>query len=649
MPSQIDRDLLKRAITENIETLCRYFFPNGKKAGHEWQLGNLQGEAGRTLNICLDGDKAGLFHDFATGEHGDFVMAIKIARGLAFVEAALEIGRAIGVNFETGNSTSASRGSGSRRASGGTRYTTRASVTPCDWDKDYQVSEADLKELAAWRGYSASFCVWLSNNRLIGRQNGLWAFPVSDDGVIVSAHVRQEKNKWVYRPKLRDIGLDVSPFVIGDLANAEKIFSAESQWDVFSLLDKLGIQYGEPIAGIATRGAQNGKLVASIEIKAELYLVPQNDDAGRAWVEHAAGALSCTMRVVTVPSAYHDVDDWLKAIKDITEFLEAIKNARKREPGKPKTKAERFEIFSRAAISGSKFLDVQIPAKEVIVEDWLKEGEVGFVYAYRGTGKTWLILSLCIAIAEATAFGPWPVPVSYPVLYLDGEMAHDDNCKRIIALHGKIPEKLTILNHEVLFHEGALVMNLANRIDQEILFDLCLDKKINVVVLDNLSCLFTGVGENEADEWDKVKPWFLELRRHGISPIIVHHTGYDQTRMRGTSSREDAASWVLRLDNKKEDFNQVGANFISRFTKYRGRSRVLDYEWHFDQVGESIKVTYALANREEVFLQWVRDGLTRCEDIAKEMGISKGRASQIATQLIKAGLLRKKGREYELV
>ena len=70
-------------------------------------------------------------------------------------------------------------------------------------------------------------------------------------------------------------------------------------------------------------------------------------------------------------------------------------------------------------------------------------------------------------------------------------------------------------------------MNLANRTDQEIVLELCLARKIKVL---------------DADEWEKVKPWLLELRRHGISPIVVHHTGYDQTRMRGTSSREDAAS-----------------------------------------------------------------------------------------------------------
>jgi putative DNA primase/helicase len=646
MSSCIDRELLKKVLRENIETLCRHFFPNGKKAGEEWQVGSLQGEEGRTLNIHLGTDRAGIFHDFNTGEHGDFVMAVKLSRGLGFVEAALEIGRALGINLE--QSSSSNSASGGNRTSGA-RYTTSASVKPPDWEKDYRLTETDLKELAAWRGYSPSFCSWLADQRLIGRQNGSWAFPVYHDGALVSAHERHDKNKWGYRPRLKDIGVSVSPLVIGDLASAEKIFSAESQWDIFSLLDKLGIQHGEAIAGVATRGAQNGNLIGTLEIKAELYLVPQNDDAGQAWLEHAAGALSCTMRILTVPSTYHDADDWLRVIKDIAEFIEAIRTAKIREPHKPKTKAERLEILRLAAISGSKFLDVQIPPKEIIIEDYLKEGETGFVFAYRGTGKTWFILSLCIAIAEGTALGPWDVPASYPVLYVDGEMAHDDDKKRITGLCGKIPEKLCILNHEVLFHQGAMVMNLANRTQQEDLLDLCLAKKIKVLVLDNLSCLFAGVDENDASEWEKVKHWLLEFRRQNISPVVVHHTGYDTSRMRGTSSREDAAAWVLRLDNKKDNSGQPGANFISRFTKYRGRLGVSDYEWTFDETGGSIQMTYKVASREEVFLQWVCDGLTRCEDIAKEMGITKGRASQIAARLIKLGKLRKKGREYEAI
>src|SRR6516162_9655664 len=101
--TRINSDLLKRTIRENIETLCQHFFPNGKKAGDEWQVGNLQGEVGRTLNIHLEGEKAGVFQDFNTSEHGDFVLAVKIARGLSFVDAAREIGNAVGVSLDTGN------------------------------------------------------------------------------------------------------------------------------------------------------------------------------------------------------------------------------------------------------------------------------------------------------------------------------------------------------------------------------------------------------------------------------------------------------------------------------------------------------------------------------------------------------------------
>ena len=68
-----------------------------------------------------------------------------------------------------------------------------------------------------------------------------------------------------------------------------------------------------------------------------------------------------------------------------------------------------------------------------------------------------------------------------------------------------------------------------------------------VVFLDNLSCLFSGVKENDADAWEVVLPWFLTLRRHRISVVVVHHSGRNKE-MRGTSRREDAAFWVIRLD-----------------------------------------------------------------------------------------------------
>jgi RecA-family ATPase len=313
---------------------------------------------------------------------------------------------------------------------------------------------------------------------------------------------------------------------------------------------------------------------------------------------------------------------------------------------------QRVSKLKQACKTGTAFLDVKIPPKKVIIDDWLKEGELGFIFAFRGVGKTWMVLHFCTSIAMGQNFGPWKVIAPCPVLYVDGEMGYHDNCKRILGLVGQIPPSLSIINHEVLFEMGGNPMNFADPSCQRDLLHLALALGCKVIVLDNVSCLVLGIDEDKAREWERVKVWLLELRRHRISPVLVHHTGYDVSHMRGTSKREDDSDWIIRLDSKKDDFETLGAKFISRFTKKRSEKPVHDYEWTFepDQTDSSkVNTYYTIASRVEIVLQWVRDGLTRCEDIAKEMGISKGWVSKLAIQLIKAGKLRKKGRDYEVV
>ena len=101
-----------------------------------------------------------------------------------------------------------------------------------------------------------------------------------------------------------------------------------------------------------------------LQIKAELYLIPQNDAAGRAWLEHAAGVLSCNVKIVTVPAIYHDVDEWLKDLKDVTEFVDAIRSAQVR---KPKS-APIYVEFHRP----SYFINYEPPPDLVLVGDNLE-------------------------------------------------------------------------------------------------------------------------------------------------------------------------------------------------------------------------------------------------------------------------------------
>src|SRR5690349_6525993 len=112
-------------------------------------------------------------------------------------------------------------------------------------------------------------------------------------------------------------------------------------------------------------------------------------------------------------------------------------------------------------------------------------------------------------------------------------------------------KRLFVLPHEILFERAGLVMNLADSQTQRVLTALCVEKTVKVLLLDNLSCLFSGMKENDADEWEKVLSWLLDLRRRRIAVLIVHHAGRSGF-MRGTTKREDSLDWIIKVEKLTE-------------------------------------------------------------------------------------------------
>jgi hypothetical protein len=417
MTTHIDREVLQRVIRECIELLCRHFFPNGKKDKQQWKVADLDGGKGRSLNISLSRDKAGLFHDFATGESGDFVTVVMRSRNLDFVTAALEIGRATGVDVTMENQSHRS----------GPRYTTGNSCKPPDWDLDYKLNEADLKELASWRGYSMEYCVWANTHCLIGRRGGnQWAFPVCDNNKIVAAHVRYDKNNWQYKPRLQDIGVSLSPLIIGDLANAEKILFFESQWDGYALADKLGIQHGERIALVCTRGSSNAALAGQLQtgnngtVPPEFYVVPQNDNPGQIWAEKIGTVLPCGYRLLIVPQEHHDANDWLQHLSSITELLEAIRNAELRQPvAKEQQQTVRVYIECHRP---SYFLAYEPPPDLILCGDnHLVRGAVFVIGGAPGVGKSRASTALALAGALCVPWFGLEVLTEFKTLIIQSE------------------------------------------------------------------------------------------------------------------------------------------------------------------------------------------------------------------------------------
>jgi putative DNA primase/helicase len=311
--------------------------------------------------------------------------------------------------------------------------------------------------------------------------------------------------------------------------------------------------------------------------------------------------------------------------------------------------------LDRAIKSPTGLAAVNIPKREPIIGNWFRQGDLGFICGERGSGKTWLGLFLARKCAEGASLPglpEWTIPAPRRVLYIDGEMPIDAIRERDNALAAGDAPGLFYLQHEALFHLTAKSLNLADPITQTAILERCKREKIEIVLLDNQSCLFIGMNENDADAWDQVLPWLLEMRRNRIAVIFIVHAGRNGI-MRGTSRREDTAFWILNLTEPKDPIeNQHGAKFVTRFIKNRNATEIEcpALEWTFAKSPGDPKaqVTWKRLTPSQLFRQCIERGLTRATQIAEEMGITPGRVSQLATKAAKEGWLEKNGRIYAI-
>ena len=310
--------------------------------------------------------------------------------------------------------------------------------------------------------------------------------------------------------------------------------------------------------------------------------------------------------------------------------------------------------WNRALDSGAttsmQLSTLQIVPRPKVIDTWCYQGDLGFIFAARGIGKTWLGMYMAHCLATHQAIGPWATHTESIVLYLDGEMPPSDVKLRDRSL-GKPTDNLIYVNHEILFERTSHIMNLANIEMQVAIIEMCKEKTVNVLFLDNLSTLAAGIDENNAVDWDQIFPWLMQLRRNHVTVIFIHHAGRNNE-MRGHSKREDPSAWILRLDNPNDADDELeGAHFVSRFTKWRNANKQpKTYEWVFSpQTNGEVIVRVDLSSPIDVFRHLVELGLNTCSMIAEEMKVSNGYVSQLATRAASEGWLEIKGRKYEFI
>jgi twinkle protein len=87
-------------LSAQVESLVRMLLPNGKRIGHEWRVGSIDGEAGQSLGVHLTGEKAGVWSDFSTGASGDLIGLWMGVKNIGLREACQEALNYLGIREE---------------------------------------------------------------------------------------------------------------------------------------------------------------------------------------------------------------------------------------------------------------------------------------------------------------------------------------------------------------------------------------------------------------------------------------------------------------------------------------------------------------------------------------------------------------------
>ncbi|GHC41156.1 hypothetical protein GCM10007100_02260 [Roseibacillus persicicus] len=298
--------------------------------------------------------------------------------------------------------------------------------------------------------------------------------------------------------------------------------------------------------------------------------------------------------------------------------------------------------FAASLASAPAFLAQEIPERATYLSPFFREGDYGILFAPRGVGKSWLSLLMGKALSEGMGVGQhWEAPLKQKCLYLDSEMNIADLQKRCELLDIRSPQ-FHVLSHESLFERSndEITLNLADPSQQIALLGLCETEGVKVLILDNLSTAFRGLNENESDSWERVGPWLLDLRRRGIAVVLVCHAGRNGL-IRGTSRREDAAHWIVSLE-ESGDGDESSHQFKTRFTKCRNcpAADAPPLLWKIDTTGGRAEVTTETYDPKSQMLDMILGGMTSASDIANELGKAKGTISKWAKTLQSDGKIR---------
>jgi putative DNA primase/helicase len=288
------------------------------------------------------------------------------------------------------------------------------------------------------------------------------------------------------------------------------------------------------------------------------------------------------------------------------------------------------------------FMTQQLAPREMVLDPIIAVRSLCLLFAYRGIGKTMVAFNIAWAIACGGRFLRWSSPKPRRVLYVDGEMPQQllqERARTMIEgsnVRPPAPDFFRLLSLDR--QELGVSINLARR-EHQVEIEKLLDTGVEFVVFDNISTLVNGGPENDAASWDDMQQWLLQLRRRGITVLLIHHSGRGEN-ARGTSKREDVLDTVIKLLRPEDYEMDEGARFEVHLTKARGITGedALPFEARLTVLeGRDIWAFETLRDRVLDEIEQLTRERKSARDIAKELNLSKSKVNRLQTKLREEG------------
>ncbi len=311
----------------------------------------------------------------------------------------------------------------------------------------------------------------------------------------------------------------------------------------------------------------------------------------------------------------------------------------------PQTPPPNIPDLQAAIVEGCQMEALDLPIRQALLGHWMKQGDLGYLFAPRGAGKSWMAMLISRAVVTGTSLGEWQAGAApVPTYYLDAEMNLPDVRARLNSMGLDIPD-FFLMSNELLFHAHKHGINIADVSHQQAITRLLPDGCL--FVIDNLSTAQLGMAENDNDSFDVLRDWLLHLRHRAITVIIVHHAGRNG-HMRGGSRREDMAHWILSLKGDGEGELPHKTSFITELSKCRNcvEAQARPLTWTLDTSTTPLTLTSGSNEPKDVMLQHIYDGIHRSTELAEILGVAQGTVSRWAAKLERLGLITIRNREY---